>query len=81
MKVSIPMSIMSNGPTPNEVCNGGVASSLLKLGSLEKTVIASLFHFVCTQTPFFCGKNDVICYFGEQQVILFFDKKKRPKIL
>ena len=27
-----------------EVCNGGVACSLLKLGSLEKTVIASLFH-------------------------------------
>ena len=27
-----------------EVCNGGVACSLLKLGSLKKTVIASLFH-------------------------------------
>ena len=27
-----------------EVCNGGVACSLLKLGSLEKTVIASVFH-------------------------------------
>ena len=27
-----------------EVCNRGVACSLLKLGSLEKTVIASLFH-------------------------------------
>ena len=27
-----------------EVCNGGVTCSLLKLGSLEKTVIASLFH-------------------------------------
>jgi hypothetical protein len=26
-----------------EVCNRGVACSLLKLGSLEKTVIASLF--------------------------------------
>ena len=29
---------------PKEVCNGGVACSLLKLGSLEKTVIASLLH-------------------------------------
>ena len=27
-----------------EVCNGGVACSLLKLGSLEKTVTASPFH-------------------------------------
>ena len=27
-----------------EVCNGGVACSLLKLGSLKKTVTASLFH-------------------------------------
>ena len=27
-----------------EVCNRGVACSLLKLRSLEKTVIASLFH-------------------------------------
>ena len=27
-----------------EVCNGGVAGSLLKLGSLEKTVTASLFQ-------------------------------------
>ena len=27
-----------------EVCNGGVACSLLKLESLEKTVIASLFR-------------------------------------
>jgi hypothetical protein len=26
-----------------EVCNRGVACSLLKLGSLEKTLIASLF--------------------------------------
>ena len=29
---------------PKEVCNGGVACSLLKLGSLEKIVEASLFH-------------------------------------
>ena len=27
-----------------KLCNRGVACSLLKLGSLEKTVIASLFH-------------------------------------
>ena len=51
-----------------DVCNGGVACSrLLKLASL-----------VCTQTPFFCRKNDVICCCGERHVMPFFDKK-RPK--
>ena len=34
----------NNRVSSKEVCNGGVACSLLKLGSLEKTVIASLFH-------------------------------------
>ena len=32
------------GILSKEGCNRGVACSLLKLGSLEKTVIASLFH-------------------------------------
>ena len=36
-----------------EVCNRGVACSPLKLGSLEKTVLASLFH----SGTIFCGKN------------------------
>ena len=36
-----------------EVCNGGVACSLLQLGSLEKTVIATV---VCTQALFFVEK-------------------------
>ena len=53
-----------------------MACSLLKLGSLEKTVISSLFHSVCTQAPIYCGKNDVICYFGGTQVMRFFDKKR-----
>ena len=79
MRVSIPMSIRSNGPTPKEVCNGGVASSLLKLGSLEKTVIASLFHSGLHPGTIFCGKNDVICYSREHQVIPFFDKKETKK--
>ena len=47
-----------------EVCNGGVACSLLKLGSLEKTVIPSLFHSDLHSGTIFCWKNDVICYFG-----------------
>ena len=58
-----------------EVCNGGVACSLLKLGSLEKTVIASLFHSgLHPGTILFVEKamsyvmNDSICH--------FFDKKR-----
>ena len=53
-----------------EVCNGGVACSLLKLGSLEKTVIASLFHSSLHSGTIFCGKNDDICYF-----VVFWQKK------
>ena len=59
-----------------EVCNGGVACSLLKLGSLEKTVIASLFHSGLDSAPFFVEKNDVICYFEKQKFMPFFDKKR-----
>ena len=55
-----------------EVCNGGVACSLLKLGSLEKTIIASLFHI------FFVEKT-MSRYSGERQAMPFFDKKG-PKI-
>ena len=41
-----------------EVCNGGVACSLLKLESLEKTVIASLFHSgLHSGSPFFVKKT------------------------
>ena len=63
-----------------EGCNRGVACSLLKLGSLEKTVIASLFHSgLHSGSIKFCGKNDVICYFSEQLYMLFFDNKKTKK--
>ena len=41
-----------------EVCNGGVACSLLKLGSLEKSVTASLFHSgLHSSSPFFVEKT------------------------
>ena len=41
-----------------EVCNGGVACSLLKIGSLEKTIIASLFHSgLHSSSPFFVEKT------------------------
>ena len=61
------------------VYNGGVACSLLKLGSLEKTIIASLFYSGWHSGTIFCGKNDVICYIGERQDTSFFNKK-RPTI-
>ena len=49
---------LSNAQCSKEVCNGGVACSLLKLGSLEKTVTASLFHSgLHSSSPFFVEKN------------------------
>ena len=39
-----------------EVCNGGVACSLLKLGSLEKTVIASITPHLHSSSPFLSKK-------------------------
>ena len=56
-----------------------MACSLLKLGSLKKTIIASLFHSGLHLDIIFCGKNVVICYSRKGQVMPFFDKKKRPK--
>ena len=52
-----------------EVCNGGVACSCLQLGSLEKTVRASLIAlwFVLRQ-PFFCRKYDVTSYVKGQTI-------------
>ena len=43
-----------------EVCNGGVACSLLKLGSLEKTVTAYLFHSGLHSGTIFCMMSYVI---------------------
>ena len=61
------------GTISKEGCNKGHGSSAaIKLGSLEKTVIASLFHSGLHSGTIFFGKNDVICYSREQQVILFF---------
>jgi hypothetical protein len=40
-----------------EVCKGGVACSLHKLGSLEKTVIDSLFHSGWHSGTFFLWKK------------------------
>jgi hypothetical protein len=56
------------------------AMSLLKLGSLEKTIIASLFHSGLHSGTIFLWKKDAVCYFGERQVMPFFDRKKTKKI-
>ena len=47
-----------------EVCNRGVACSLLKLECLEKTVIASLFHSGLHSGTIFLWKNEAISYIG-----------------
>ena len=46
-----------------EVCNGGVACSLLKIGSLEETIIASLFHsgYVKKMMSYVILGNDRLC--------------------
>ena len=50
--------VLHNGNRGKEVCNGGVACSLLKLGSLEKTVVASPFHSgLHSSSPFFVEKT------------------------
>ena len=65
-----------------EVCNGGVACSLLKLGSLEKTVIASLFHSgLHSGTIFLWKKRCHICIFLGNDRICRFSTKKDWKIL
>ena len=62
-----------------EVCNRGVACSLLKLGSLEKTVIASLFHSGLHSGTIFCGKKMSYVILGNDRICPFFDKKKTKK--
>ena len=54
---SVDLVIDRFGPRFKEVCNGGVACSLLKLGSLEKNIIVPLCPLVCTQAPLFWGKT------------------------
>ena len=55
---SDPVVPLADGLGGKEVCNRRVACSLLKLGSLEKTVIASLFHSgLHLSSPFFVEKT------------------------
>ena len=62
-----------------EGCNRGHGfSAAIKLGSLLKTVIASLIHSGLHSGTIFFGKNNVICYSKKRQVMPFFairDKK------
>jgi len=71
-----------NDKVSKEGCyRGHGLSAAINLGSLGKTVIASLFHPGLHSGAIFCGKNDVICYSIEQQVMSFFGKKKTQKSL
>ena len=55
-----------------KVCNGGVTCSLLKLGSLEKTVIGSLFHSgVHSGTIFLWKKQCHMLFWGTTGYALF----------
>ena len=64
-----------NDKVSKEGCyRGHGLSAAINLGSLGKTVIASLFHPGLHSGAIFCGKNDVICYSIEQQVMSFFGK-------
>ena len=48
----------TNSVPDKEICNGGVACSLLKLGSLEKNIVASTFHSgLHSSSPFFVEKT------------------------
>ena len=72
----------SYGLNCKEVCNGGVACSLFKLGSLEKTIIASLnpsgLH---PGNIFFVGKRCPMSLLGNDGLCRFLTKKKDQKIL
>ena len=64
-----------------EVCNGGVACNLLKLGSLEKTGIESLFHSgLHSGTIFFVEKTMPYVILGNDRLCQFATKKKTKKI-
>ena len=68
-----------------EVCNGGVAYSLLKLGSLEKTVIASLFHsglhsgiiflWIKTMSYVILGNNRLCHFLAKKKTKNLYDAK------
>jgi hypothetical protein len=62
-----------------EVCNGGVACSFLKLGSLEKTVIASLFYSGLHSGTIFLGKKQCHMLIWGMTGYAVFLTNKRPK--
>ena len=63
------------GSLIKEVCNRGVACSLLKLGSLEKTVIASLFYSgLHSGSPFLSKKGHILSFPNMTYDIIFSTK-------
>ena len=59
-----------------EVCNGGVACSLLKIGSLEETIIASLFHSGLHPGTFFVEKMMSYVILGNDRLCRSLTKKE-----
>ena len=65
-----------NRVSNKEVCNGGVACCLLKPGSLEKTIIASLFHSGShSGTIFLWKKRCHMLFWGTTGYAVFWAKK------
>ena len=60
-----------------EVCNGGVACNLLKLGNLEKTLWFALrYHFfVEKMMSYVILGNDRLCHFLTKKTKNFYDAK------
>ena len=75
---SVQMTLQCNALSDKEVCNRGVACSLLKLGSLEKNIIASLFLSGLHSGTIFVEKMMSYVILGNDRICPFFDKK-RPK--
>ena len=74
--------ICEDGFLGKEVCNGGVACSPHKLGSLYKTVIASLFQSgLLSGTIFFVEKTLSYVILGNDRLYHFLIKKKDQNIL
>ena len=63
-------------PPPKEVCIRGVACSLLKLRSLEKNIIASLFHSGLHSGTIFVEKTMSYVILGNHRLCHFLTKKR-----
>ena len=73
---------LKGGGRSKEVCNRGVACSLLKLGSLEKNRYSfSVPLWFALRHHLFVEKTMSYVILGNDRICPFFDKKKDQKIL